>query len=222
MESRVSFGRAFEEGLQNLKVNFWPCILVIIILAIVESFSNGAFIGNGKIWNPASAGMLAFLVSTFIKPIFDYGAKLTFVRVNRGESMDAGCLVEGFRSRHLYIDIILTNAILIMIILLGFIALILPGIYILCRTVLAPYLVINKGLGPKQAVSASWELMRDFWPQVIVMGIISSFLFLVGLVAFIVGIFPAFAWIKAMFASFYQQVIDVHDEEFLDSMGIEP
>ena len=54
------------------------------------------------------------------------------------------------------------------------------------------------------------------------MGIISSFLFLVGLVAFIVGIFPAFAWIKAMFASFYQQVIDVHDEEFLDSMGIEP
>jgi len=70
LESRVSFGRAFEEGLQNLKVNFWPCILVIIILAIVESFSNGAFIGNGKIWNPASAGMLAFLVSTFIKPIF--------------------------------------------------------------------------------------------------------------------------------------------------------
>ena len=104
----------------------------------------------------------------------------------------------------------------------SFICLLLPGIYIFCRLVLSSYLVIDKGLAPKHAASASWQLMRDDWPKVILLGLVSIGMCITGILLLFVGIFPAIVWIKSMFASFYQQIIDSHDEKFLLSLDIEP
>lgn len=228
MNPTVSVARAISDGLRNLKANFWPFILIIIILAILDSIGNGPVFrdgvreGNWHFGGHWNGGALAFFIGVFIKPVFDFGAKLIMVHTNRGEPVDVREIVTGFDARNLYIDIILTNIMIVVMMLLGFICLVLPGIYIACRVVLAPYLVIDKGLAPKQAVKASWELMRDFWPSVILLGITAFFMMVGGLILLIVGIFPAVAWIKAMLAAFYQQVIDVHSEEFLLSLDIEP
>lgn len=228
MNPTVSVSEAISNGLNNLKVNFWPFMLIIIILGILDSIGNGpAFRDNvvgageqvGGQWNK---GALAFFIGVFIKPVFDYGSKLIMVRTNRGESLNMRDIVEGFDSRELYIDIILTNIMVVVMVIIGFICLVLPGIYVGCRIFLAPYLVIDKGLAPRQAIGASWELTRDFWPNVLGLGIIAFLMMIGGLVLLIVGMIPAFAWIKAMFAAFYQQVLDVHSEEFLLSLDIEP
>lgn len=225
----VTIPKAIDAGLRILKANFWPCILIVVILGILDSFGQGSSfrqgIGEGQWWRmaiPIGGGFLAFVIGVFIKPVFDYSTKLIFVRANRGDYVDVKDIVRGFDSKNLYIDIILTNIMISVSVIVGFIFLILPGIYIASRTVLAPFLVMDKGLAPQQAYKASWELMRDFWPQVILLGIVSFFMCIVGLLLLIVGIFPAIAWIKGMFASFYQQVIDAHDEEFLLSLDIAP
>ena len=228
MYTTVSVGTAINDGLRNLKANFWPYILLIVILGILDSLGNGpafreGFTGGrwqfGHSWN---GGLLAFAVAIFIKPVFDFGTKMIMVRANRGEFADVKDVIEGFDSRDLYIDIVLSNIIVMVAVLLGFICLVLPGIYIGCRLVLVPYLVMDKGLGPRQAINASWELMRDFWPRVIPLALMAFVMMIGGLILLIVGMIPAFAWIKAMFASFYQQVIDVHSEEFLLSLDIAP
>ena len=165
---------------------------------------------------------MVLFTSFFIKPVFDYGANLQFVKGNRGEEVEVRDIADGFSSKELYIDIILTNLIVLVSIILGFICLVFPGIYIFCRLVLSSYLVIDKGLAPKQAASASWQLMRDDWPKVILLGLVSIGMCIIGILLLFVGIFPAIVWIKSMFASFYQQIIDSHDEEFLLSLDIEP
>ena len=149
---------------------------------------------------------MVLFTSFFIKPVFDYGANLQFVKGNRGEEVEVRDIADGFSSKELYIDIILTNLIVLVSIILGFICLVFPGIYIFCRLVLSSYLVIDKGLAPKQAASASWQLMRDDWPKVILLGLVSIGMCIIGILLLFVGIFPAIVWIKSMFASFYQQI----------------
>lgn len=228
MVPTVSIGKALDEGFANLKANFWPFILIIVILGILDSFGKGPLVQQSvdiDQWTGMtgpSKSLLAVLVGFFIKPVFDFGADLLFVRGNRKQSFEFREIVKGLDSKALYIDIILTNLMLLTIIILGFIALVLPGIYIACRSVLTPYLVIDKGLQPRQALNASWELMRDFWFHVIFIVLIAVMLCVIGLCLFIVGIFPAIALVHGMFASFYQQIIDYHDEEFLMSLGVEP
>jgi hypothetical protein len=115
----VTISRAISDGLRILKEYFWPCILIVIILFILDSFGQGSVVRSG-----------------FYSP---------------GWWMDEDQTSGGF---------------------LAF--------------------------------------------------IIAACMCIVGLMLLFVGIFPAVGWIKGMFASFYQQVIDVHDEEFLRSLDIEP
>lgn len=226
MHSTVSVKTCIDDGLDNLKENFGAYILIVIILVIFDSIGNGPIfqLGEGKDWMfPGfSKGFTIFFLGFFIKPVFDFGANLQFVKGNRDEAVEVREIVDGFRSKSLYIDIILTYVIVIVAMILGFICLVLPGIYITCRLVLSSYLVIDKGLAPRQAISASWVLMKDDWPKVILLGMLSALMCTIGILLLFVGLFPALVWVKAMFASFYQQIIDSHDENFLLSLDIEP
>ncbi len=226
MRPPVSVARCFDQGLANLKENFWAYILIVIILGILDSFGNGPTFSRSMgehVWfgtGSSGNGFLSVIVGVFIKPVFDFGASLLFVKGQRRQEVDVKAVADGFKSKNLYVDIILTNLMVFLMLVVGFICLILPGIYIACRTILTSYLVMDKGLAPRQAISASWELMRDYWPQVLLLFLISAVILFAGLLLLVVGVIPAFALVKAMFAAFYQKIIDVHDEEFLRSLDI--
>lgn len=228
MYSTVSVPVAIEDGLANLKANFWTYILIIIVLGILDSLGTGPAFRQGlgntgfEFGTPGSGGFLSVVVAIFIKPVFDFSAKMIFLGGVRGEPTDLKDIARGFNSKAKFIDIILTNILIMLMLIAGFVCLVIPGIFIACRVVLAPYLVMDKGLAPKAAISASWELTRDFWFQALVLGLVSGLMFVVGMVLLLVGMIPAFAWIKSMFACFYQQVLDVHSEEFLLSLDISP
>lgn len=74
---------------------------------------------------------------------------------------------------------------------------------------------------PLVSVSTAIETGRaNLWPKVIGMALAS--MAITGLFLFFVGIIPALAWIQGMFADFFQQVIEAHDEDFLRYLDIEP
>ncbi len=226
MHPPISVTSCFDQGLANLKANFWAYILVVIILGILDSIGNGPGFSQSMgvhFWFDSESsgnGLLSLLVGVFIKPVFDFGANLLFLRGHRGQDVEVKTIADGFTARQRYIDIIVTNLMVFLMLIAGFICLVLPGIYIACRTILTSYLVMDKGLAPRQAISASWELMRDYWLQGLLLFLISGLILCVGLLLLVVGLIPAFALVKAMFAAFYQKIIDVHEEEFLRSLDI--
>lgn len=86
---------------------------------------------------------------------------------------------------------------------IGLIVFIFPGIYVACRLAFVPYLVMDEGLDPIAAVEASWRITRGHAWRIFVLEFLSIFIFFLGLLLLIVGMFPAMIWTKASLASLY-------------------
>lgn len=223
-----TFGNSFGTGWQVMTDNFLRLFLVVLVLAItaapfhlfdfkfdiddlhflssdmkhdirnlVEIGTLGAF--------AAFFGFIALLYAFLVAPVFSYGGDMIFVQAVRQIKPDFEILVRGFWENYLYI--ILANLLVVALIVLGFFALIVPGIIIACRLVFTSYIVMDKKLDPIEAVELSWKLTRGHGWRIFLMGIVSFFILIFGLMMLIVGIFPAIIWISSSFASLYQSVL---------------
>jgi uncharacterized membrane protein len=226
------FGYCFGTGWKVMTDNFLRLFLVILILAIVAApfkmfdfkfnmsdlhnlpWSIGHHIGHNMSSLPfigavgifaAFFGFLALLYSFLVKPIFEYGASMIFVQAVRKIKPDFEYLIKGFMQN--YLHIILANLLVFALVVLGFFALIIPGIIIACRLAFVSFIVMDKKLDPIEAVELSWKLTRGHGWQVFLMGFVSIFIVLIGLLLFIVGIFPALIWVCSSFAALYESIL---------------
>ena len=105
----------------------------------------------------------------------------------------------------------LGNVVVSIIVGLGMIMLIVPGIIFACRLAFVPYLVMDREMEVMDALSKSWDMTRGYGWQIFFMGIIAFFVFILGLMALIVGVIISIIWIRTAFATMYQSVIDRDD-----------
>jgi uncharacterized membrane protein len=223
-----SFGDSFGTGWRVMTDNFLRLLLVVIVMAIVTGpyrmlqFKFNANDLHGLPWqwtehmdhfiNWASIGMfaaffglLALLYAFLVAPIFEYGSDMIFVQAARKIKPDFELLVRGFWENYLYI--VLANLLVVALVVIGFFALIIPGIIIACRLVFVSYIVMDKKLDPIESVELSWKLTRGHGWTIFFMGFVSFFIILFGLLLMIVGIFPAIMWVSSSFATLYQSVL---------------
>jgi hypothetical protein len=66
---------------------------------------------------------------------------------------------------------------------------------------------MDKKVDPIEAVELSWKLTRGHGWTIFLMGFVSIFIIIFGLLMMIVGIFPAIIWVSGSFASLYQAVL---------------
>jgi uncharacterized membrane protein len=225
---KPTFGDSFGAGWNVMMDNFLRLFLVVIIVGII--------IGPLKIFNihvdssdlrhipwhwqgnwehlfslasfgilAAFLGLIALLYTFLVVPVFKYGGNMMFVQAVRKIKPDFELLIKGFMQN--YLSIILANLLVIALVVLGFFALIIPGIIIGCRLVFVAYIVMDKKLDPIEAVELSWKLTRGHGWTIFLMGFVSFFIIIFGLILLIVGIFPAIIWVSSSFASLYQSVL---------------
>lgn len=226
------FGNSFAAGWQVMMDNFLRLFLLIIILGIVTSpvkFMNFNFnlsdlhklpFNMGFDWghnmrNMLTIGslgifaaffvLLAMLYAFLIKPVFDFGGDMIFVQAVRKIKPDYEYLVKGFMEN--YLSIVLANLLVFALVVLGFFALIIPGIIIGCRLIFVSYIVMDKKVDAIEAVEMSWKLTKGHGWQIFFMGFVSIFIVIFGLLMLIVGILPAIIWIESSFASLYESVL---------------
>ena len=222
-------GNSFSTGWRVMTDNFLRLLLVVIILAILSgpfkmmhfnfnmSDFSGDFWNNGHNWGhnlfrigtlgilAAFFGMIAMLYAFLVAPIFQYGGNMIFVQAVRKIKPDFELLVKGFMEN--YLHVILANLLVFALVIMGFIALIIPGIIIGCRLIFVSYIIMDKKLDPIEAVELSWKLTRGHGWRIFLMGFVSIFIVLFGLLMLIVGIFPALIWISSSFATLYESVL---------------
>lgn len=223
------FGYCLGTGWKVMMDNFLRLFLVIIILAIVTApfktfnfhfnFSDfyrapwnwhHDFAHNFFRWGTfgifaAFFGLIAMLYAFLVAPVFEYGGNMIFVQAVRRVKPDFEYLIKGFMEN--YLHIILANLLVFALVILGFFALIIPGIIIACRLAFVSYIIMDKKLDPIEAVELSWKLTRGHGWQVFLLGFISIFIVILGLCLLIVGIFPAVIWICSSFAALYESVL---------------
>lgn len=144
-------------------------------------------------------------------PIIKYGENLLFIKAMKDEEADIKYLFEGFKTK--YLNIVLANLIVAALVIIGFIMLIIPGIIILCRLSFVSFLIMDKNLDPIKAVEKSWQMTRGHGWTIFGMGIISIFVFVAGVLVFIVGAIISIMWIHAAFATMYLSVQNMNDDE---------
>ncbi len=219
-----SFGNSFSQGWEVMKKYFLILFLVVIVVGIImgptQAFNINIDPSNHHDWSwdwhLPSAGLIAvgilaaFLAlfalaySLLIVPVFRYGGKMMFLQAVRDIRPDFNMLISGFREN--YLNIVLANLLTAALIMLGCIALIIPGIIIGCRLAFVGYLVMDKKLDPIMAVEESWKMTRGYGWTIFWMAIVSFFIYVAGFCLLLVGIFPAAIWVSSSFASLYEAV----------------
>jgi len=89
------------------------------------------------------------------------------------------------------------------IVFLGAIFLILPGLYLASRLIFAQYLVVDKGLTFDQAIMKSWALTKGNEWNLITFLLVTFLVFLIGFFALFVGLLVAIPLVSLATASLY-------------------
>lgn len=197
---------SFSHGWDVMKFYFLHLFLVIMAVG-VACFPMG--IGEHIDEHSAAGVLLGFIGTAFfflILPVINWGANLIFLQAVRDEKPQLELLIAGFKTN--YLKIVLANLLAVSLIMLGIVALIIPGIIIACRLAFVSYLVMDKNLDPIEAVEESWRMTRGHGWTIFGMAVLSIFIAIGGLIALIVGIFFAIIWINASFATLYQSVLN--------------
>jgi uncharacterized membrane protein len=229
----ASFSRSFGNGWKVFGDQFLVLFLVTIIMSIIDAPttmvnfkfdpSNSLFHFGGEHFHMFEAwwaafgallivfGLFAIAYSLLLAPIFDYGSSMMFVQAARKQKPDFATLVSGFKEN--YFHIVLANLLTTALVMIGFFALIVPGIIIACRLAFVSYLVMDKKLDPIAAVEESWKMTRHHGWTIFFMAIVSFFIFILGLLLCLVGIFPAIVWIRGSFACLYEAVSEERNQQ---------
>lgn len=183
---------AYKYSKEAVKRN-WVILLVLILLsgviqeALKRSFDQtGEFVGG--------------VISVFLSVV---AMAAYFVSV-RGQKVSLSSLISDIPAIT-YLKYFV-NVILLMLILVGsFLLLIVPFIIVLPRVMLAPYFVVDKKLGPIEAISKSWEVTKGHAGKV--WGIIGATIAMALLCVTIIGI-PFSLYFLFMYSAAYYVLYD--------------
>ena len=168
----------FSEGFRLAKTEYWTIFfnfLIYVLLIVIASIT---------------------VIGLLIVPSLAVGLVRFTIRAGRGEEVDVGdSLSWGFKDgmwwKSLVFVVVATIGILI-----GFVLLILPGIYLSVAWFLGFYLLIDKGLAPMEALGRSRDLVHEvgFWKVLIILFAMSIGLQLIALIPVLGIVGNVFLW----------------------------
>ncbi len=97
-----------------------------------------------------------------------------------------------------------------LLIVLGSVLLILPGIYLAVSYMFAQLLVIDKHLSFWPAMETSRRLITKKWFSFLGLGLLMSLLIVSGLLLFGVGIFVTAPWASCVLAAAYEDIVGLN------------
>ena len=119
------------------------------------------------------------------------------------ENFEIKEIISGFNN---YINVVLANLLTIALVGLGIIVFIIPGIFVLCRLAFVPYIVMDRNLGPVEAVQESWTMTKGYGWTIFGMGLLAIPIVIAGFLLMFVGVLFAAMWIMCAFAGLYYAI----------------
>ena len=199
-----SYSGAFSHGWLTMKKYFIELLVVIFVLilfsipmGIVNSFVD--IVGFGY----SSLTIFSVAYGIIVLGPISYGVNWIFLKAARNEPFKTYDMFMAFQNIW---NAVIANVLVSIIIVIGIVLLIVPGIIFACRLAFVPFLVMDQKLEPIEAIKKSWEMTQGYGWTIFAMAIMSFFIAIAGLICLGVGILPAIIWIESAFASLYWAV----------------
>lgn len=185
--SKFSKGEAIQFGWEATKRHLGFFIIVLIIALVANAIPNRVQDATKE-----TAPLLSFLfglVSLFVGQVVAIGVTRISLRVHDREQPE---LADLFNRYALFFKYLFASLLYALIVAAGLILLIVPGIMWAVRFALYGYLVVDKGLGPVEALGQSAQLTQGARWDLFVFGLLLFGIILLGALALGVGLFLAF------------------------------
>lgn len=203
----ATVGGSYSYGWKMLMKHFVDLLLVTIIVIVINIpfhiFRSSYEIGGIGFPIVVFFGFFTLVYGIFIVAPIEYGADWMFLKAMRNEKFE---IKDMFSSFEIYLKVILANILVAVIVIMGMIALLIPGIIFACKLAFVPYLVMDRKLDPGEAIKESWRMTKGHAWTIFFMGVLAFFIIIAGLVCCIVGVVPAAMWVSSAFASLYYAV----------------
>ena len=195
-------GSAYTNGWRQL----WKYFLELFVIGII-GFIIGIPTGMGGWAHDAAAagilGFLAFVYGILVDGPVQYGVTFAYLKAARGDKLDIKDMFEAFKN---YWNAVLASLLVCVIIFIGLVLLIVPGIIFACKLAFTPYLVVDRKMAVMEAMEASWRMTGGHAWKVFLIGLLSIPICIAGLLCCCVGIIISIMWVSLAFASLYHAV----------------
>lgn len=210
----IGVGASYSYGWQQLWKHFWMLLLIGIIyfaISIVASlFGQGvSALGGLGVGVGAAVGIAVVSVifslafSIFLTNPLGYSVNYAYLKAARDDDIEVKDMFEAFRC---YWDAVLASLLVGLIVVVGTILLIVPGIIFACKFAFVPYLVIDRKMKAIDSMNESWRMTGGYAWKVFLIGLLGLPIFIAGLICLGIGVIPASMWISTAIATLYYAV----------------
>lgn len=187
----------------------WASFVELLVISIVYMILTGPVsVVQWKIdsieWFLVPLALFGITYGIFVAGPIQYGAKWVFLKAVRGERIEVRDIFVVFQRN--YWNVVIANVVVGIIVGLGIVMLIVPGIIFACRLAFVPYLVVDREMDVMDALRVSWDMTRGYGWQIFFMGLLAIPVVLLGLICLFVGVFVSVMWISVAFAAMYHAV----------------
>ena len=192
-------------GWQLLKGEFWPFVGIAFLFIALFGFAS-SFGGNFIRHQSGGAGPMEVTsgVAMLVWGPLMGGLLFYFLKKIRREPATVETAFCGFSA--LFLQLFLTGFVTCLLTWLGFVCLILPGIYLLVAWMFALPLVVDKQLDFWSAMELSRKVVTKHWFKFLGFGIVLQLLIFAGVLALIVGIFVMSPLVLAAMMYAYEDI----------------
>ena len=187
---------AYREG-GRVFLDRLPPLLVLGLAAAATQFVS--FGWTGARW------ILGFAFAVLVAIPLKWGFSYVCLRAVRGEKPEPRDLLRAFDH---YVNVASAAALVYAMVLVGLVLLVVPGIYVYCRTRFVPYLITQEDLDPIEAIRRSWSMTEDHLGSILGISAFGLLLSGVGMLLAGLGMVPAFIWWDLALASYYHAQVE--------------
>jgi uncharacterized membrane protein len=193
-------GSSYSNGMNKLSKYFLDLLLIIIIVVVIGIPSwIGSAVGTAfGLW-----GTFEFVYGLMVTTPLAFGVAYACLKAARGEKPEIKDLAKVLEN---YWHILLANILCGVIVFVGFILFIIPGIYFLCKLAFVRYLVTEEKMTATEAINESWNRTDGYAFTIFLMALLAVPIYIGGLILFGVGVILSDMWVETSFASLYHAV----------------
>jgi len=203
---------SYSFGWNQMKKYFLYLFLITIIIVVAQSLTG---LTNAAKDTSAFGQLMIAAYWLLVLSVINYGSTYMYLKAVRDEPFEVVQMFDGFKTN--FWNIVLANLLSTILIAIGFVMLIVPGIVIACRLAFVPYLVMDQKMDAVKALEKSWQMTRGHGWTIFLMGLLAIPIAIGGLILLGVGILFSIMWISTSFASIYHTIEQLQENQNIET-----
>jgi uncharacterized membrane protein len=186
----------FKEKWSFLYLVFFIMFAVQILASLLGSYNQDSM--------PEGVILLVSLASWVLNLVMSMGLIDILLKTIRGQDAEIEDL---FNFKRKILSFVWANFLVGLIVVAGFILLIVPGVIWGIKYMFVQYLIVDKGLSASEAMKQSAQMTKDKKGRILVFGLFSFLINLLGLLALVLGLFITAPLTSLAYALLYNHLL---------------